>query len=713
MAYDRTLHRRLDRRLSDPEQPAHLRLRRWASPFVGGERVTFRVPSWFNIGSTNYNNVRLALRVSPVHDGVIVAFEEDICMPRWGLTEGQRNHRPWGLKESLEPGKVVTDPIHGDIYLTKLEQAVFDTPAMQRLRRVKQLGMTHVIYPGATHTRFAHSLGSLRAAQDLLDAAVAQRHGPDPSPDLFLEWDDDKILDKELARATVLVRLGAATHDLCHIPYGHSIEDDLHFLDPHDKNVARFERLWNELVASVPAGEMREALEGPLGTALRPLILSREHEDDESHVPSEEQLPYPFALDIVGNTICADLLDYLRRDHLFTGLPLSLGHRFMDGFYVAQSGHPYFARHMVVRIARAGRIRHDVVTELFKYLRYRYELGERALNHHAKLAADAMVAKILEIWRDRELLELAAQDVDPCDPDHSEVEEVLDRLQAMPGGAERMPAYKAAALEKIEALFLRSGDDGLLERLLERTEGGAGRSGIIHELATGLVDRRLYKRVAYCSSARALSRKIHATYGSPERRRELESGAVDYAAIGKSGSVVLWIPRPRMGMKAAEVLVDDGDMIAPLAEWDQTSGRRGQEIYDSHHALWAIGLYAHPDLRSQPQLVERAKAYLAHELQIRWDGGAISTTEADDLAAVHELAIREVAEDNRLSPQQAQELTAAVGSAREAAARRTPGNDADDQTVLSRPYGQPFPALKAVVERIWGTLSAVAGATEA
>src|SRR3954453_13066844 len=113
-------------------------------------------------------------------------------MPRWGLTESQQRECPWGLTEAeLTPkqGKVVTDPVHGDIFLTPLELRIVDSPPFQRLRRVRQLGMTHLVYPGATHTRFSHSLGSLAMAQRLMDAVIDQELGPHPEElDLFHEW---------------------------------------------------------------------------------------------------------------------------------------------------------------------------------------------------------------------------------------------------------------------------------------------------------------------------------------------------------------------------------------------------------------------------------------------------------------------------------------------------------------------------------------------
>jgi len=124
-------------------------------------------------------------------------------MPEWGLTKEMRASRPYGLHEWwLEPGKVITDPIHSDIFVTRLEQAFLDTPPMQRLRRVRQLGTTHLVYPGATHTRFAHSLGAVRAVQDLLDVAMGQRNRNHPVPDLFDEWEREERRDGAAAHTT-------------------------------------------------------------------------------------------------------------------------------------------------------------------------------------------------------------------------------------------------------------------------------------------------------------------------------------------------------------------------------------------------------------------------------------------------------------------------------------------------------------------------------
>src|SRR3954449_9806663 len=171
-------------------------------------------------------------------------------MPAWGLTNAQRNGEdggtrgPWGLDPRvLEPAKVTTDPVHGDVYTTWLEQAIVDSPPFQRLRRVRQLGTTHLVYPGATHSRFSHSLGALRFVQDLLDAVLWQHERPHHVDDLLKQWQasDESDAERHIARAIVLARLGALLHDIGHIPFGHSLEDDLQVLIEHDANEERFD----------------------------------------------------------------------------------------------------------------------------------------------------------------------------------------------------------------------------------------------------------------------------------------------------------------------------------------------------------------------------------------------------------------------------------------------------------------------------------------
>ncbi|MHC4168935.1 MAG: HD domain-containing protein [Planctomycetota bacterium] len=102
--------------------------------------------------------------------------------------------------------KVVVDSIHGDIHLTSCELEVIDTGSFQRLRHLKQLAMSQMAYPNATHTRFAHSLGVLAIMEKITQIARESRQ-------------------IELSKAeTENLRLAALLHDIGHYPYSHLME---------------------------------------------------------------------------------------------------------------------------------------------------------------------------------------------------------------------------------------------------------------------------------------------------------------------------------------------------------------------------------------------------------------------------------------------------------------------------------------------------------
>ena len=554
-------------------------------------------------------------------------------MPEWGLPEEMRTAKPWRLpREVLEPGKIITDPIHGDVYLTRLEQAIVDSPPMQRLRRVRQLGMTHLVYPAATHNRFSHSLGALRVVQDLLDVSLNQRVGRHGRPDLFEQWREKlgigvvgsggggdgfeplRTYFKWVGEAIVLARLGALLHDLCHVPFGHSVEDDLLILEPHDENADRFRRLWGQVAEQkVPPGKLRvgDLIKGRLLRELRPLILSKERRRTK-----QEALEYPFVEDLVGNTICADLIDYLQRDHVFTGLPISLGHRYMTGFYVTPDREgQLFPRRMALNIHRSGRERVDIVSELLKHLRYRYELQERVLSHHAKLAADAMVGKVLELVRDEFWVEEAAEVLGPGGPVNEGpsvgLRELKDRVSAHDKGGPA--AIDAAVRDRLEELFLERGDDGLLEYLRDfnADRPPSGRRHGVAVLARDLIERRLFKRAANIRGA-AAAQELYDRFKDPETRRDLEQDAAAFAGLSDGWKVVLWLPSPKMRLKQAEVLVDHGEGIAQLVDYSP----RGREIYDDHRALWSLWVFVHADVTSRE--LKWVLARLSKRMNVLW-----------------------------------------------------------------------------------------------
>lgn len=553
-----------------------------------------------------------------------------------------REQRPYGLDPALlAPAKVITDPVHGDIRLSELERRIVDSPPFQRLRRVKQLGTTHLVYPGATHTRFSHSLGTVVAAQMLLDIVLEQGDEPGAKHDLFAEWEQEARLDgppllKRIAEAVVLARLGALLHDLCHVPFGHSVEDELRLLEPHDENRDRFDHLWAQLdPVARTAIEMGQSLTGKgLLDDVLPIVLSglsKPVPAEEGQDPGVADISYPFAQDIVGNTISADLLDYLTRDHIFTGLPAALGHRFLDSFYVSPTTDPFKQQRMVLRVVKKDRERKDTLTELLKFLRYRYELSERALAHHAKLAADAMVGKLLQLYSDGLWVDALERRVEQDAVLEKDLKGVsrgdLDELRTR--AAKRLKKtglddVGEAARAELEATLLRHGDDGLLEQLraLGEARSADSRWAGVRELANALLERRLFKPVARMSD-RSHAKRLWEDYGKrPDERRQVEQVAARFAGIKPAWYAVMWIPPERMRLKPALVLVDDQNLIDTMLNRERSprGQKRGTDIYDAHRDLWALEVFVHPDVRADVSACEALLSAIAEQLHIKgWD----------------------------------------------------------------------------------------------
>lgn len=497
---------------------------------------------------------------------------------------------PFGLaKDDLKPGKVISDPIHGDIHLTELEISIVDSVPFQRLRRTKQLGMTHLVYPGATHTRFSHSLGAVRMVQVLLDSAVQQGTSIHRVDDLFSEWleDSPSFYLENLTKATVVARLGALLHDICHIPFGHSIEDDMGLLYSHDNNLPRLNKIW----AGLP-DELQESFgDGELYRAVRHVVAPKLVEEGvDCEGPPMEPSPYieenPFVADLVGNTICADLVDYLARDHAATGLPMALGDRFLSAFFVTPAdSNLRYPKRMALSISRDGFERADIATELLKYLRYRYELTERVLTHHAKLRADAMVGVLIDLWK-----ELLAEDHD------------LGTVNLN---------------ERLEEELLRFGDEGLLEHLRDMSGGDLERT--ISSRASEILNRDLFVEAGRFSGNQVIAQQLE------DRRKMDKVNFRDVAVraaefVGEDPSkVALWIPPAKMNLKPAGVLVFDGSTVSRYVDYEKgrPGQRRGAEIEEMHRSLWCARFFTHDEVSKEKSLM--MMAFIASELAIPWE----------------------------------------------------------------------------------------------
>ncbi len=244
--------------------------------------------------------------------------------------------------------KLVRDAVHGDIELGPLEIELVDTPEFQRLRGIKQLGTACLVYPSATHTRFEHCLGTSWMARAMIES---------------LRRSAAISVEDETA-----IRTAALLHDVTHIPFGHTLEDERRVLPRHDKDDKRFAYFLQE---SALARRLRKS--GYQDQVLRIL-----------------QGNGGFASEVIAGAITADLLDYLKRDTYFVGFSQYYDQRVFQTF-ILEGGH------FVVNLEKHGVLRRDALSELVNLLRIRYTLSERVYFHHTKIASGAMISKAVEL----------------------------------------------------------------------------------------------------------------------------------------------------------------------------------------------------------------------------------------------------------------------------------------------------------------------------
>lgn len=171
--------------------------------------------------------------------------------------------------------KIFNDPVYGFIYIPY--DIVFDLiehPYFQRLRRIKQLGLTHLVYPGALHTRFHHALGAMHLMTQAIDVLRSKGH---------------EITEEEAISVTIAILL----HDIGHGPFSHSLERNIIKGLSHEKLSLMFMK------------KLNHEFNGKLSMAIE--IFTNKY-------------PKTFLHQLVSSQLDVDRLDYLKRDCFYTGV---------------------------------------------------------------------------------------------------------------------------------------------------------------------------------------------------------------------------------------------------------------------------------------------------------------------------------------------------------------------------------------------------------
>lgn len=462
--------------------------------------------------------------------------------------------------------KTFTIPISGSVVLYGPEIAIVGTPEFQRLAGIRQLGTAYLVYRGATHTRFEHSIGTLHRAEQMIRAVNENPRGT----------------AKIDGRGRRLARLAGLLHDLAHIPFGHTLEDEFGILERHDENKARTKALLQD-------GTIARILREELGS--EPEESEDEYEELLAILEAKSDadvagLSRPYVVDMIGNTVCADSLDYIERDLDRCGMPGAVGTRFLDYFTITSDNatRPEDRNRMALRLDKRGMPRHDVESEVVKLLSYRYELAERVYFHHAKNSASVMVGRAVV---DSGLV--------PRAPTASEATRYDQNFWWL---SDEMLLHAIAKPAIAEALRLNCDPRQPAEIALAS------------DLAERILRRDMYK-IAYLAVSDDLqhrSREMWASYGQAIARRTVE----DLIAVRSGllpGQVLVHLPNPKGLTKIAAVRVLTGqDEVLTLEEWDSRHSGRFRSINLAHERLWRITVYMHPDVGPAAEALVRANA---------------------------------------------------------------------------------------------------------
>ena len=176
--------------------------------------------------------------------------------------------------------EIIRDPVWNNVRVDPLALALIATPAFQRLRYVRQLGLAHLVYPGATHTRFEHAIGAYHLARRAL-ALLAER-------DAFAGMAADEC---------EVTRIAALLHDVGHYPFSHALEE---IGALHHEEVAR---------PLVTEGPVAVALTGALGSDAPGRIMALIRGESRSPLQG-----------LISGSFDLDKLDYLKRDAVMCGV---------------------------------------------------------------------------------------------------------------------------------------------------------------------------------------------------------------------------------------------------------------------------------------------------------------------------------------------------------------------------------------------------------
>jgi HD superfamily phosphohydrolase len=257
----------------------------------------------------------------------------------------------------------IRDPIHGFISPTDTELKIINCAALQRLRRIKQLAMAFLAYPGANHTRFDHSLGTYHIAARMADNLLPNKE------------DEDK---------RSLIKNAALLHDVGHGPFSHISEYILqNYASSNDTTDT--EKIHEKITRDIIEKD-KELIK----------LLSPDKRSEITGLLSGNRIDLTLMKDIVTGPLDADKMDYLLRDSYYCGVKYGVFdlERLLNTLTKYSDSQD---EHIAVK--------YDGVNSLEQFALAKYYMTKQVYRHKTRSVSDAMIIRGIELGIEKDEIE--------------------------------------------------------------------------------------------------------------------------------------------------------------------------------------------------------------------------------------------------------------------------------------------------------------------
>jgi uncharacterized protein len=344
----------------------------------------------------------------------------------------------------------IRDAVHGFVELDQFDRAVLDSRPFQRLRHVHQLALSYLVYPGASHKRFEHSLGVMELAGRIFDTVTR----PDKLDDAGRELVPD-LGSLEYSYWRSVLRMAALCHDLGHLPFSHAAESEL-LPQGYDHERITYDIIHSQEMRDVWAGMTPE----PKPEHIAKLALGPK---------AVEKLRLPLAFgtweailaDMISGDFGADRIDYLLRDSLHTGVAYGRfdHHRLIQTLRIMRTpsspqdeGEQTGDRPEAALGIERGGLESAEALMLARYLMF-----SQVYYHHTRLIYDAHLQDFLTAWLPAGRFSVAVED--HLAMTDNEVTVALLAAERDSSVAGHDPARRILKREHFRVAYARKADD--------------------------------------------------------------------------------------------------------------------------------------------------------------------------------------------------------------------------------------------------------------